>query len=131
MEDATNDRKTIGMHGSGFVEMLARQMTADLQAERDATPPGRSTRLMSKGVFFGVLTHNANGTSNVEGVAAPSLVSNGTTPPSLIIRPLHQAGNVISLRQFSNNAFNHHHGMQSEERFGLNTDPDVTASPTS
>jgi len=43
LENATNDRKTIGMNGSGFVEMLARQMTADLQAERDATPPGRST----------------------------------------------------------------------------------------
>jgi CxxC motif-containing protein (DUF1111 family) len=28
------------------------------------------------------------------------------------------------LRQFSNNAFNHHHGMQAEERFGLNADPD-------
>ena len=26
MESATNDRKTIGMNGSGFVEMLARQM---------------------------------------------------------------------------------------------------------
>src|SRR5207253_6877972 len=50
--------------------------------------------------------------------------STGTTPPSLIIRPLHQVGNVVSLRQFSNNAFNHHHGMQAEERFGLNADPD-------
>jgi CxxC motif-containing protein (DUF1111 family) len=60
----------------------------------------------------------------VAGLAAPSLASNGTTPPSLIIRPLHQVGNVISIRQFSNNAFNHHHGMQSEERFGLNADPD-------
>jgi hypothetical protein len=52
------------------------------------------------------------------------LSSKGATPPSLIIRPLHQVGNVISIRQFSNNAFNHHHGMQSEERFGLNADPD-------
>jgi hypothetical protein len=43
MDNATNDRKTIGMNGSGFVEMLARQMTADLQAARDATPPGSST----------------------------------------------------------------------------------------
>jgi hypothetical protein len=127
MENATNDRKTVGMNGAGFVEMLARQMTADLQSERDATPPGRSTQLMSKGVSFGVLTHNADGTwnvSKVEGLAAPSLSSQGTTPPSLIIRPLHQVGNVVSLRQFSNNAFNHHHGMQSEERFGLNADPD-------
>ena len=127
MENATNDRKTVGMNGSGFVEMLARQMTADLQAERDATLPGNSTQLMSKGVTFGTLTHNADGTwntSQVQGLAAPSLSSKGATPPSLIIRPLHQVGNVISIRQFSNNAFNHHHGMQSEERFGLNADPD-------
>ncbi len=127
MDNATDDRKTIGMNGSGFVEMLARQMTADLQAERDATPPGNSRQLTSKGVSFGILTHKGDGTwnvSQVQGLAAPSLSSKGTTPPSLIIRPLHQAGNVISIRQFSTNAFNHHHGMQAEERFGLNADPD-------
>jgi hypothetical protein len=33
------------MNGSGFVEMLARQMTAELRAGRDATPPGSSTPL--------------------------------------------------------------------------------------
>jgi hypothetical protein len=127
LDNATDDRKTIGMNGSGFVEMLARQMTADLQARRDATRPGSSAQLMSKGISFGVLTHNADGTwntSQVQGLAAPSLSTKGTTPPSLIIRPLHQAGNIVSIRQFSNNAFNHHHGMQAEERFGLNTDPD-------
>lgn len=127
MENATNDRKTIGMNGSGFVEMLARQMTAELQVERDATPPGTSRQLMTKGISFGILRHNADGSwnmSQVQGIAAPSLSTTGTTPPSLIIRPLHQVGNIVSLRQFSNNAFNHHHGMQSEERFGLNTDPD-------
>jgi hypothetical protein len=136
MDTATNDRKTIGMNGSGFVEMLARQMTADLQAERDATPPGTSTPLISRrvslggvffgGISFGTLKHNADGTwdtSQVQGLAAPSL---GPPPkgPSLIIRPLHQVGNVVSIRQFSNNAFNHHHGMQSEERFGLGLDLD-------
>lgn len=127
LENATNDRKTIGMNGSGFVEMLARQMTADLQSERDAMPAGTSGQLVSKGVSFGTLTHNGDGTwntSKVQGIPAPSLSSKGTTPPSLIVRPLHQVGNVISLRQFTNNAFNHHHGMQSEERFGLNADPD-------
>jgi CxxC motif-containing protein (DUF1111 family) len=35
-----------------------------------------------------------------------------------VIKPFHQAGAVFSLRQFSNNAFNHHHGIQSRERFG-------------
>jgi hypothetical protein len=127
LENATNDRKTIGMNGSGFIEMLARQMTAELQAERDATPPGSSARLTSKGITFGSVIHKADGswdTSQVQGLPAPSLATSGTTPPSLIIRPLHQVGNVISLRQFSNNAFNHHHGMQAEERFGRNADPD-------
>jgi hypothetical protein len=99
-------------------------MTADLQAERDATPVGKSIDLSSKGISFGNLTHQANGgwdTSAVRGLPAPSLAGD---KPSLIIRPLHQVGNVISLRQFSNNAFNHHHGMQSEERFGLGVDAD-------
>ena len=130
MENVTNERKTIGMSGSGFVEMLARQMTAELQAQRDATLPGNSTQLSSKGISFGVLTRNGDGTwntSQVKGLAAPSLSSKGTTPPSLIIRPLHQVGNVVSIRQFSNTAFNHHHGMQSEERFGLSADPDGDA----
>ncbi len=126
IDNATNDRKTIGMNGSGFVEMLARQMTAELRAERNVTTPGTSRQLTTKGISFGILRHNANGTwdtSGVLGLAAPSLSSDGTIP-SLIIRPLHQVGNVVSIRQFSNNAFNHHHGMQSEERFGLNADPD-------
>lgn len=127
MENATNDRKTIGMNGSGFLEMVARQMTADLQAIATATPPGASSRLVTKGVSFGILTHNADGswnTSQVSGLPAPSRQTSGNTPPSLLILPYHQAGAVVSIRQFTNNAMNHHHGMQSEERFGLGTDPD-------
>jgi len=76
LDNATNDRKTIGMNGSGFVEMLARQMTADLQAERDATPPGNSRQLRSKEVSFGILTHNVDGTwntSQVQGLAFDAL----------------------------------------------------------
>src|SRR5262249_17331243 len=107
--------------------MLARQITADLQAIRNATPSGHQGMLLSKGISFGVIVHNADGswdTSRIEGIPAPSLATSGSTPPSLIIRPFHQAGNVVSLRQFTNNAFNHHHGMQSEERFGLGIDAD-------
>src|SRR6516164_197935 len=88
LENASNDRKTIGMNGSGFIEMLARQMTAELQTERDATRPGSTTRLTSKGISFGILTHNADGSwdvSRVTGLAAPSLLTEGTTPPSVII----------------------------------------------
>jgi cytochrome c peroxidase len=42
----------------------------------------------------------------------------------LIVKPFHQKGAVVSLREFSNNAMNHHHGMQSVERFGSDTDAD-------
>ncbi|MDE3135228.1 MAG: thiol oxidoreductase [Acidobacteriota bacterium] len=124
---AFDERRTIGMFGSGFIEMLARQMTADLQAERDATPPGTSRALESKGLSFGILTHNADGswdTSRVDGISALSLQTRGDAPPSLIIRPFAQASNVISIRQFTNNAFNQHLGMQAEERFGLGVDAD-------
>ncbi len=127
LDNASNDRKTIGMNGSGFLEMVARQMTADLQAQAAATPAGSTRSLASKGISFGVITHNSNGTwstSGVVGLPAQSLKSAGNTPPTLIIQPYHQAGAVVSIRQFTNNAMNHHHGMQSEERFGLNTDPD-------
>jgi hypothetical protein len=128
LQTIANSRKTVAMSGSGFIEMLARQITADLQAERNLIGPGQSRALTSKGIGFGILKRNLDGTwdtTGVEGLPAPSLISTGATnPPNLIIRSFHQAGNVISLRQFNNNAFNHHHGIQSEERFGLGVDAD-------
>ena len=121
-------RATLGMFGSGYIEMLARQMTADLQVIRDATRPGQSRRLTSKGISFGRIARDNAGnwkTRRVEGIPATSLSTTGPTdPPSLIIRPFHQAGAVVSVREFTNNAFNHHHGIQSTERFGVGTDPD-------
>ena len=65
--------------------------------------------LSTKGVDFGFLTARPNGTidtSEIEGVDR-----------DLIIKPFTQKGVVISLRVFTNNAMNHHHGMQSSERF--------------
>ena len=127
LNDVANERKTIGMNGSGFLEMVARQMTADLRAIAAAIPLGSSRPLVSKGVSFGIITHNADGTWNtsmVAGLPAPSLETSGATVPSLIIYPYHQSGAEASIRQFTNTAMNHHHGMQSEERFGLDTDPD-------
>jgi Di-haem oxidoreductase, putative peroxidase len=128
LQAMANSRKTIAMSGAGFIEMLARQMTQDLQAIRDATAPGTSRPLVSKGVSFGTIARRSDGTwdtSPVQGLPAPSLLTSGASaPPTLAIRPFHQAGNVISLRQFTNNAYNHHHGIQSEERFGTDVDAD-------
>ena len=62
MQNISNSRKTVAMHGSGFIEMLARQMTADLQAIAAATPPGMSAALLTKGVSFGKIIHNPDAT---------------------------------------------------------------------
>ncbi|MBI1786454.1 MAG: thiol oxidoreductase [Acidobacteria bacterium] len=128
LQTLANSRATLGMFGSGYIEMLARQMTAELQAIRDRTPLGGSLPLVTKGVSFGRIARALNGSwdvSGVEGLPAPSIAtSSSLDPPNLIIRPFHQAGAVVSIRQFTNNAFNHHHGIQSTERFGIGADPD-------
>ena len=124
LQSVANSRATLGMFGSGFIEMLARQMTSDLQAIRDSIAPGQAAALVTKGISFGVLGRDAFGkwiTSGVEGLPAPSLAGD---PPNLLIRPFHQAGAVVSIRQFTNNAMNHHHGIQATERFGQSVDPD-------
>lgn len=123
-----NLRATTGMFGAGYLEMLARQITADLQSIRDTIGLGETKTLQAKGIRFGKLTLTKQGlwdASKVEGLSRLSLITAGSNhPPSLILRPWHQAGHVVSLREFTNTAFNQHHGMQSTERFGLDTDPD-------
>jgi cytochrome c peroxidase len=112
----SNSRNTLGMHGSGPIEMLAREMTADLQAAAAGLPDGIHT-ISSKGVDF-----------EIEVAAGAVVATDGGIDADLIVKPFHQAGKVISLREFSDNAMNHHHGMQAEERFDLNPakgfDPD-------
>lgn len=121
--NVANERNTLGMFGSGLIELLAREMTADLHAIRDkaletARETGQpvSADLVTKGVEFGAITAHSSGfidTSLVEGVDY-----------DLIIRPFHQKGVVTSLREFTNNALNHHHGLQTYERAGAGKDPD-------
>ncbi|MDX2032995.1 MAG: di-heme oxidoredictase family protein [Blastocatellia bacterium] len=114
----SNERNTLGMNGSGAIEMLAREMTADLLSIREsarlrAARSGQNVTasLLAKGVHFGQVTARPDGsvdTSRVEGVDA-----------DLIIKPFHQKGVVNSVRVFTVNAYNHHHGMQPVERFGV------------
>lgn len=105
--ERSNSRNTLGMHGAGPIEMLSREMSEDLLAQRAGLPDGIHT-LTSKGVDF-----------EIEIVAGDVVAAEGVDT-DLVIRPFHQAGKVVSLREFSDNAFNHHHGMQAEERFDLN-----------
>jgi hypothetical protein len=127
LQTISNARKSTGMFGSGYIEMLARQITADLQAQAAACAPGKSCELSSKGINFGTLAHRIDGTwdtSQVQGLPVPSLRTTGTNAPNLIIQPFFQSGAVISLRQFTNNSYTRLLGIQSEERFGTNVDQD-------
>lgn len=128
MQSLGNSRNTLGMFGSGYIEMLSREITADLQAIRDGLAPGEDAVLESKGISFGRLARNPDGSwdcAGTDGLAPASIATSGPAdPPSLLIRPFHQAGAVVSLRQFTNGAFNHHHGIQAAERFGEGADPD-------
>ena len=113
----SNERNTLAMNGSGAIEMLAREMTANLLTIRDAAlTEARASkrrivrRLDTKGVNFGLITANPDGTLDTSGVEG--------IDTDLIIKPFHQKGVVNSVRVFTVNAFNHHHGMEAVERFG-------------
>ena len=128
LENIGNLRATTGMFGAGYLEMLAREITEDLQSIRDSLKLGGRKQLISKGISFGWLARQKDGSwnvSEVQGLPRWSILApTPLTPPSLVIRPWHQSGSVVSLREFTNNAFNQHHGIQSTERFGIDTDPD-------
>ena len=128
LQTVADSRRTTGMFGAGYLEMLARQITEELQRTRSTIAIGESKELAAKGIRFGTLTRTKTAlwdTSRVEGLGRLSLISSDSShPPSLVVRPWHQASNVVSIREFTNTAFNQHHGVQSTERFGRDTDPD-------
>lgn len=111
----SNERNTPGLFGAGAIEMLAREMTEELQDQADGLQDGTHT-LRSKGVEFQIVIEDG------------ALMAAEGIDTDLVVRPFHQSGVVVSLRQFTVNAMNHHHGMQAEERFDLNPatgfDPD-------
>ena len=65
------------MFGAGYIEMLAREMTAELQSIRDSILPAQARELVTKGVlvYFGVLARLPGGewVSAVWKVCPPSV----------------------------------------------------------
>ena len=113
----TSDRNTMGLFGSGAIEMVAREMTADLLAQR-ATALAAAARdatdveieLYTKGVAFGTIVARSDGSyeaSRLDGI-----------DPDLVVKPFGVKGVAVSLREFSINALNQHHGIEAIERFG-------------
>ncbi|MBO6724252.1 MAG: hypothetical protein JJ911_01145 [Rhizobiaceae bacterium] len=113
----SNERGTNHLMGAGLIELLAREMTADLQAVRTAALKAAresgqpaTQALETKGVNFGSITAGPDGLVDISGIEG--------VDADLVVRPFSQKGVMTSLRQFTVNALNHHHGMQAVERFG-------------
>ena len=114
----SNERNTNHLFGSGLVELLAREMSADLhQIRREALKIARKSgqdyraTLITKGIRFGWITAKPDGLVELKEIDG--------VDTDLVIRPFSQKGVMTSLRQFTVNALNHHTGMQSAERFGV------------
>lgn len=113
----SNERGSNHLFGAGLVELLAREMSADLARQRrDALLRARESgepvtvALRTKGVAFGRLTAAPDGMVDLAAVEG--------VDPDLVVRPFGQKGVMTSLRQFTVNAGNHHMGLQAAERFG-------------
>ncbi|HEY7375797.1 MAG TPA: di-heme oxidoredictase family protein [Polyangia bacterium] len=108
------------LFGLGLQEMLGDEITADLRAIRAAartaaqssgTPQTRT--LTSKGISYGSITANPNGTFVTTGVVGVNT--------DLRVRPFFAQGGTISIREFLVGAFNAEMGIQSD-------DPDLRAA---
>lgn len=110
--DTATVRNAPHVLGLGFVQLLGVEMSAELQAQRDAavsqalsTASPVSVDLASKGVPFGKLIVSASGvvdTSGAEGIDA-----------DLVVRPFGWKGDVARLRRFVEDAARVHFGVQS------------------
>lgn len=109
-----DSRDSPQLFGLGLQEQLGEEITADLRTIRDeavlisgliGTPVTRA--LQSKGISFGSITANPNGTvdtSQVQGIN-----------PDLRIRPFFAQGATVSIREFLVGAFNAEMGLESPD----------------
>ena len=104
--------------GSGGVELLGKEMTADLQRlkSRALARPGERIQLETKGVPFGSIQCDASGACDTAQVAG--------IEPDLVVRPFGRKGSFISIRAFDVGAMSFHHGIQPVEVVGEGVDAD-------
>lgn len=109
----SNERNTTGMFGAGHIELVAREMTADLQSQASTMKGSGWKKLKTHGVSFDVQFRNGK------------VIDARGIDPDLVVKPFGAGGTKVSIRQFTVEAFNRHHGMQAEERYDMYlADPD-------
>jgi hypothetical protein len=99
-----NARGTTSLHGNGLLQLLAQEMTEELQAARQGS-------LVAKGVDFGQIVATADEAGDV------TIDHSGVfgVDPDLVVRPFGWKGFVPVLRSFVLAAANAGMGMQGEE----------------
>ena len=124
--------------GAGGVELLANEMTIELNTQLAAAAAGATTDLTAKGVSFGSVTKDSDGNIvtedhdgdpstpevavGVEGVFDVRPTIDGEhNDDFLVVAPFGRKGNEKSTRTFDTGALNFHFGMNIE---GPNEDSD-------
>ena len=120
-----NVRQTTAMNGGGLSQILAEDMTEELQDLKAMAlaSPGTPVQLTVKGgaVDFGSIVCAADETCNYENVRGVS--------PDLIVRPMGWKGNIPTMRAFSADAAFGEMGLQPDEILWKIVDPGGTGRP--
>jgi hypothetical protein len=102
------------LFGLGLQEMLGDEITTDLRNIRAAartaaqsSGTAQTRTLTSKGISYGSITTNPNGTFVTTSVVGVN--------PDLRVRPFFAQGGTISIREFLVGAFNAEMGLQSDD----------------
>ena len=112
--DSADERNPPALFGSGVAQALAREMNAELAAQRDAlisrvrrSRVAETISLTAKGVYFGELALDADGildTSNLQGIDS-----------DLVIKPFGWKGTHPTIRAFITGALHSHLGIETDE----------------
>ncbi len=101
------ERNPPSLQGAGLLQVLAAEVTTALQTRIAGPPPTEPTKvpLSVQGVDFGSVTRMPDGTIDSRELRS--------IDPDLIVKPFGWKGTHSTLRRFSEEAFQVHHGMES------------------
>ena len=117
------------LFGGGGVELLAKEMTEDLQGllALARANPGTTVALDTHGVNFGSITALDEDTvllDEVEGIG-PEDITQAVPEEALVVRPFGRKGENFSMRDFDRGAMQFHFGIQPVEVVGEGVDDDL------
>ncbi|MGA1874792.1 MAG: di-heme oxidoredictase family protein [bacterium] len=111
------------LFGIGGIELVAREMTAELQKLKAEaiSNPDTPVSLNVKGVCFGTITADGDGNIDPNGIIG--------IDDDLVVRPFGRKGEFFRVRDFDLTALQFHFGMQPVEVVGAGVDADNDCVP--